>query len=86
MSQSIIKFFVLIECKIMYEFETMISISMYIVILKEELSSQREVGFESIKESVTDARAANGVYNAKSDTSQVSCIPTVYLSVHVEQI
>lgn len=51
-------------------------------IVKEELSSQRDVGFESIKESVTDARAANGVYDAESDTSQVRNTH-IHFHVHV---
>ena len=42
-----------------------------LVSLQEELSSQRDVGFESIMESVIDYRASNSVFDSESDVSQV---------------
>ncbi len=48
------------------------SVTISLVSLQEELSSQRDVGFESIMESVIDYRASNGVFDSESDVSQVS--------------
>ena len=49
-------------------------LAIYCIFKQDELSSQRDLGFESITETVIDFRASNGVFNSESQVSQVQKI------------